>query len=408
MCVLRVKKASWRSFISTFNRTTPLSHIWRIIKSFTRKRDPIRAFPHLSINGTTYSNPDDVVQIFAEHFERESSGNNLSSSQVNYFQELLQPCTISLSSAEDYNKPFTHTELTTAISNTGHTSVGPDGIHYDFFRHLSPTSLLSLLNCFNRVWETGEFPEQWLEAYIVPILKPGKSRYHPESYRPIALTSCACKLFEKLVNVRLRYYLEAKSKLDPFQTGFRKGRGTCDNILRLTYSIQRGFDQKQHTVAAFLDLTKAYDKVHPPALLYQIHNIGIRGNLAVFLKNFLQPRSFQVRMPELPLSSNIEAARRAARQCDIPNTFLNPRPAGPSPAPTLCWGGGGGRSGPHLSRKPTDVGEKFKRQWKGLDEIFQIKFKNLTSRLPVTSQVRSNAKCLTFSIYCLSSAKFRE
>ena len=77
--------------------------------------------------------------------------------------------------------------------------------------------------------------------------------------------------------------------------------------------------------------------------------------------------------------------------------------------PTLCRGGGG-RSGPpiYLSRKPTDVGNKFKRQWKGLDEIFQIKFKNLISRLPVTSQVRSNTKCLTFSIYCLSSAKFRE
>ena len=72
-------------------------------------------------------------------------------------------------------------------------------------------------------------------------------------------------------------------------------------------------------------------------------------------------------------------------------------PAGPSPDPTLCWGGGGAyRPPPHLSRKPTDVGEKFKRQWKGLDEIFQIKFKNLTSRSPVTSQVRSNTKCLTF------------
>ena len=76
--------------------------------------------------------------------------------------------------------------------------------------------------------------------------------------------------------------------------------------------------------------------------------------------------------------------------------ILNPRPAGPSPDPTLCWGGGGPYRPPHLSRKPTDVGEKFKRQWKGLDEIFQIKFKNLTSRSPVTSQVRSNTKCLTF------------
>ena len=185
--------------------------------------------------------------------------------------------------------------MVTAISRTGHTSVGPDGIHYDFFRHLSPACLYNLLHCFNRVWENGEFPENWLQAYIVPILKPGKLRNLPESYRPISLTSCACKLFEKLVNVRLRYYLETNFKLDPFQSGFRRGRSTADNIIRLTYSIQRGFDQKQQTVAVFLDLAKAYDRVHPSALLYLIQNIGIRGNMAIFLKNFLQPRSYQVR-----------------------------------------------------------------------------------------------------------------
>ena len=53
-------------------------------------------------------------------------------------------------------------------------------------------------------------------------------------------------------------------------------------------------------------------------------------------------------------------------------------------------GGGGGRSGPPSISETNRRGGKFKRQWKGLDEIFQIKFKNLTSRSPVTSQVRSN------------------
>ena len=73
------------------------------------------------------------------------------------------------------------------------------------------------------------------------------------------------------------------------------------------------------------------------------------------------------------------------------NLTINPRPAGPSPAPTLCWRGGGAAA-PHLSRKSTDVAEKFKRQWRGMDEIFQIKLKNLTPG----SHVRSNTKCLTF------------
>ena len=59
-------------------------------------------------------------------------------------------------------------------------------------------------------------------------------------------------------------------------------------------------------------------------------------------------------------------------------------------------GGGGPYRPPHLSRKPTDVGEKFKRQWKGLDEIFQIKFKKFD--LEVTCDVTGQVKHKMFDI----------
>ena len=66
--------------------------------------------------------------------------------------------------------------------------------------------------------------------------------------------------------------------------------------------------------------------------------------------------------------------------------------------PLPSAGGGGGVAAPHLSRKPTDVGKKFKRQWKGLDEIFQIKFKNLTE---VTCDVTGQVKHKMFDIFHL-------
>ena len=294
--LLRAKKASWRSFVSSFNRTTPLSQIWQIIKAFTNKRDPIAAFPQLITDGVTHTDPNDVVQKFAYHYAKVSSHSNYSSEQHCHFDGLLQSCDISLGSSEDYNKPFTLQELSIAIRQSGNTSVGPDGIHYEFFRQLSSASLQILLNCLNEAWTNGRFPEEWLHSFIVPILKPGKPRTDPASYRPIYLTSCACKLFERLVNQRLRYFLEASSKLDNFQAGFRKGRSTADNLIRITTSIQRGFQEKQHTVAVFLDLAAAYDLVHPSALLYLVHKMGVRGNLAVFIRNFLQPRTFQVRV----------------------------------------------------------------------------------------------------------------
>ena len=294
--LLRAKKASWRSFVSSFNRTTPLSHIWRIIKAFTSKRDPIIAFPQLIIGDNRYVDPNEVVSRFVDHYASVSSHSNYSEDQHLHFDNLLQSCDIALDSTQDYNKPFTSQELSIAIAQSGKTSVGPDGIHYDFFRNLSPASLNNLLSCINQAWRSGSFPEEWLHSFIVPIHKQRKPRTNPASYRPIYLTSCACKLFERLVNQRLRYFLEVSSKLDPFQSGFRKGRNSADNLIRFTETVQRGFEEKQHTVAVFLDLAAAYDTVHPSALLYLIHKKRIRGNMAVFIRNFLQPRTFQVRI----------------------------------------------------------------------------------------------------------------
>ncbi|GFU17764.1 putative RNA-directed DNA polymerase from transposon X-element [Trichonephila clavipes] len=75
------------------------------------------------------------------------------------------------------------------------------------------------------------FPSSWREATVIPILKPGKVATDPLSYRPIALTSCFCKTFERMVNTRLVYVLEKEKCISPLQSGFRKGRSTLDNLV---------------------------------------------------------------------------------------------------------------------------------------------------------------------------------
>ena len=62
---------------------------------------------------------------------------------------------------------------------------------------------------FNDMWETGQFPESWELATIIPIPKRGEDHAEPNSYRPIALTSCICKTLERMINVRLVWYLES-------------------------------------------------------------------------------------------------------------------------------------------------------------------------------------------------------
>ncbi len=130
------------------------------------------------------------------------------------------PITFSLSSEPHYNSPFTISKLTSALHSCHNTHEGPDHIHYLLLKHLPPSSLTFLLALFNRLWTKGDFPPSWREAFIFPFVKPGKSGSLPNDYRPIALTSCLCKLLERMVNFRLMWHLESNNPLSPCQFGF--------------------------------------------------------------------------------------------------------------------------------------------------------------------------------------------
>ncbi|GBN18751.1 putative RNA-directed DNA polymerase from transposon BS [Araneus ventricosus] len=162
--------------------------------------------------------------------------------------------------------------------------------------HLTETSLHNILKLFNRISKEKKFPSSWRRAVVIPILKPGKDAKSPNNYRPIALTSVLCKLLERMVNSRLVHVLEKKKWLSPFQSGFRFGRGTIDNILLLENSIREAFVSKKHLVSILFDMEKAYDKTWRYGILKDLYGIGFKGNLPIFIQNFLKTRSFRVRI----------------------------------------------------------------------------------------------------------------
>ena len=58
-------------------------------------------------------------------------------------------------------------------------------------------ALLTLLNILNKIWDLGKFPTSWCTSTVIPVPKPGKDTSDPSNYRPIALTSCICKVKAK-------------------------------------------------------------------------------------------------------------------------------------------------------------------------------------------------------------------
>ena len=159
-----------------------------------------------------------------------------------------------------------------------------------------PPTIRVLLCAFNKIWQTGQIPSSWQEATIIPIPKPGKDHSNPTNYRPIALTSCICKTMERMVNDRLVWTLERERLISEYQCGFRRGRSTLDHLVRFETFLRNAFIRKQHAVAVFFDLEKAYDTTWRYGIMRDLYDLGIRGRLPMFVASFLSNRRFRVRI----------------------------------------------------------------------------------------------------------------
>ena len=79
------------------------------------------------------------------------------------------------------------------------------------------------------------------------MLKEGKYPKDVRSYRPVALTNILCKIFERMTNKKLVWYLEKEKKIDNRQFGFRKQRITIDAISKIVTKTLDGFRRKHMT-----------------------------------------------------------------------------------------------------------------------------------------------------------------
>ena len=111
-----------------------------------------------------------------------------------------------------------------------------------------------------------------------------------------------------MINTRLVWYLESNNLISPVQSSFRSERSTKDNLIRLETFIRDAFIKKEHVVAVFFDLEKAYDTTWRYGILRDLHELGLKGRLPVFIKSFLADRRMQVRVGS-SLSDQFEQAQ---------------------------------------------------------------------------------------------------
>lgn len=294
------KKESWQIYISTITNQTNTDTVWKKLKSMKGQTKGTAITALTTPNKSITSDPIEIANLLAEAFAQNSSDENFDKKFLTYKNNIEQQMThhVHTPPPEEIvyiNTKIEEAELLSTLKSCKNSSPGPDGIPNIFIKELPYRALKYLQEIYNLIWQNNVFPDAWHKATVIPIPKPDKIKLNPGSYRPIALTSCLCKLLEKIINKRLIWYLEKNKILSKHQSGFRQTRSTTDSLLTLETNICDAIANNNHLAAVSLDIEKAYDMVWRQRVIELLKLHGLQGNITDFITNFLEKRLISVR-----------------------------------------------------------------------------------------------------------------
>ena len=134
-----------------------------------------------------------------------------------------------------------------------------------------------------QIWKTQQWPQDWKRSVFIPIPKKGNAK-ECSNYCTTAPISHASKVMLKILQARLQQYMN--QELPDVQAGFRKGRGTRDQIANIRWMIERSREfQNKKICLWFINYLKAFDYMRYNKLWKILQEIGIPDHCTCLLRN---------------------------------------------------------------------------------------------------------------------------
>ena len=143
------------------------------------------------------------------------------------------------------------------------------GIPVELFQILKDDAVKVLHSVCQQIWKTQPWPQDWKRSVFVPVIKKGNAK-ECSNYHMVTLISQASKVMLKILQARFQQY--GNRELPDVQAGFRKGRGTRDQIANIHWIIEKAREFQKNIYFYFIEYTKAFDCVDHNKL-WKIHQV---------------------------------------------------------------------------------------------------------------------------------------
>ena len=169
---------------------------------------------------------------------------------------------------------------------------GGDGIPVELFQILKNDDVTVLHSICQQIWKTQQWPQDWKRSLFIPIPKKGNAK-ECSNYHTIVLMSHGSKVRFKILQARLQQYVNRE--LPDVQAGFRKGRGTRDQIVNIHWIMGKKREFQKSIYFCFIDYAKAFDSVDHNKLWIILQKMGIPDHLTCLLRNLYAGQEATVR-----------------------------------------------------------------------------------------------------------------
>ena len=144
-------------------------------------------------------------------------------------------------------------------SITTNKASGGDGIPVELFQILKDDAVKVLPSICQQIWKTQQWPQDWKRSVFIPIPNKGNAK-ECSNYHTIAIISHTSKVMLKILQARFQQYVNRE--LPDVQAGFRKGRGTRDQIANICWIVKKNKRVPEKHLLCFTDYAKGFDCVH--------------------------------------------------------------------------------------------------------------------------------------------------